>query len=835
MPTYDIPPFNDFLDGESSTVRSKLNTNFDHAEAYLQGIEDRLEETESALHLDGVIWKRPEDVADLVVSAGTGLSVNLTAGEALIGFRLAVDAKTNDGGTGGAITNGATNYCYLMQDGTLYFNTTGTPPTSQRNILLAKVVASGGAVISEDNYSIGVVRGIGQPSLRAFTCTATEAVRDAVYVSAANTVAQAQSDDAAPAKARVVGIILAKESATSCIVGTDGAVIGGFMGLTVGSAYYLQTTAGALGTGKPTAPDPIVPVGIAVSTTAMLVKVFLDEAQLSGGGGGAHAESHEVGGSDPVDGNLDANARVAARRNSSATTYKRRRLNFIEGTGINIGVSDDAAEEEVEVSIASVGTAAHEATHESGGADELPLGDLAGSLTNAQHGTLSGGDHSGDLTGNARVGVRKNTAGTTYKRRRINLVEGTNIGITVADDAGDEEVDVTIAATGSLGAHAESHQTGGEDEVYYGQLERANDDATLHDDYVDAPHISAGLRDEVTRPDGNMCPDPGFESADSTVPLWGKMVSGSGVTPVQSAARHKQGRCSCKLSLGTLTEAADYSQITSELVPVPDESAASVGVAIWYRFWLQSANGTEYVKAYLDWNDNTKVPTTSTTIKDGVVGSSWALVEGWATVPTATRWCSLRIKQTDDGTAGDVYVDAVELRVCYEESRKVEIYPDSNSGWVADGTNNNFGTAADSGTSEGWDGTNKFFYVQVKNNGGDATADIDLYAHFQVPFDFFSLTNFKFWSQTSIGSGNTKFEVVEILDPAGAAVTTSPASPIDKQNTTMTQDTATVSGSPAWTKGGRVTVHLKLFAVASGTHWVRVGPIEMNYTASVGR
>jgi hypothetical protein len=461
MPTYDIPSFQDFADGESSTVRSKLNANFDNAEAYLQGLEDRLEETESALHLDGVIWKRPGDVAHLIVSAGAGLSVNVSAGEALIGYCVNANAKTNEAGNG--ITDGATNYCFLMQDGSLYFNTTGTPPTSQRNILLATVTASGGAITTVNNYADGVVRGVGQPSLRAFICGAECAVRDAVSVSAANTVAQAQSDDGAPAKARVVGIILAKESATSCLVATDGAIVGGFTGLTIGSAYYLQTTAGALGTGKPTAPDPIVPVGIAVSTTALLVKVFIDEAQISGGGGGAHAASHEVGGSDPLTNNLDANARAGVRRNSSSETNKRRRLNFIEGTGIQIGLMDDPTEEEVEISIASTGTAAHESTHESGGSDELPLDTLAGSLTNDQHGTLTGGDHSGNLTGNARLGVRKNTGGTTYKRRRVNLIEGANIGITVADDSGDEEVDVTIAATGSLGPHAGTHEDGGSD------------------------------------------------------------------------------------------------------------------------------------------------------------------------------------------------------------------------------------------------------------------------------------------------------------------------------------------------------------------------------------
>jgi len=283
MPTKDIPSYNHWVDG-FTPHGADFNEDFDQTETQLQGIEDRLEESLTALHIDGVIWKRPGDVVDLLVSAGAGLSVNVSAGEALVGYRLEVTAKTNDGGTGGTIADASTNYCYLMQDMTLFFNVTGVAPTTQRNILLATVTTAGGVVTAVNNYAVGVVRGVGQPSLRSFTCTATEAVRDAVYISAANTVSQAESDDANPAKARVVGIILAKESATSCVVGVDGAIVGGYTGLSSGSAYYLQTVAGTLGTGKPTAPDPIVPVGIAVSTTAMLVKVFVDEAALGGPG-----------------------------------------------------------------------------------------------------------------------------------------------------------------------------------------------------------------------------------------------------------------------------------------------------------------------------------------------------------------------------------------------------------------------------------------------------------------------------------------------------------------------------------------------------------------------
>lgn len=62
---------------------------------------------------------------------------------------------------------------------------------------------------------------------------------------------------------------------------------------------------------------------------------------------------------------------------------------------------------------------------------------------------IPGADIRGNLDANARVGVRKNSAGSTYLRRRINVIEGSGISVTLADDATDEEVDVTLTATRS--------------------------------------------------------------------------------------------------------------------------------------------------------------------------------------------------------------------------------------------------------------------------------------------------------------------------------------------------------------------------------------------------
>lgn len=60
-------------------------------------------------------------------------------------------------------------------------------------------------------------------------------------------------------------------------------------------------------------------------------------------------------------------------------------------------------------------------------------------------------DETAALGNNARVAVNKNSGATVGARRRINFIEGANVTLTVADDAGNEEIDVTIAASGGGG------------------------------------------------------------------------------------------------------------------------------------------------------------------------------------------------------------------------------------------------------------------------------------------------------------------------------------------------------------------------------------------------
>jgi len=80
---------------------------------------------------------------------------------------------------------------------------------------------------------------------------------------------------------------------------------------------------------------------------------------------------------------------------------------------------------------ADISDFAHQATHQTGGSDAL----------------------AGLVDANARLAVRKNSGGADIgPRRRLNLIEGANVTLTIADDAPNEEVDVTIAASGGGGS-----------------------------------------------------------------------------------------------------------------------------------------------------------------------------------------------------------------------------------------------------------------------------------------------------------------------------------------------------------------------------------------------
>lgn len=50
-----------------------------------------------------------------------------------------------------------------------------------------------------------------------------------------------------------------------------------------------------------------------------------------------------------------------------------------------------------------------------------------------------------------RIRFRKNSAGATFTSQRVNLIEGSGIGITLTEDTVDREADITIMNTGAGG------------------------------------------------------------------------------------------------------------------------------------------------------------------------------------------------------------------------------------------------------------------------------------------------------------------------------------------------------------------------------------------------
>lgn len=86
-------------------------------------------------------------------------------------------------------------------------------------------------------------------------------------------------------------------------------------------------------------------------------------------------------------------------------------------------------------------------------ANAVFAGPTSGSPAAATFRALVAADLPSSADLNARVAVKKN--GTLVgTRRAINLIEGTNVTLSISDDSGNEEVDVTIAASGGGGGGA---------------------------------------------------------------------------------------------------------------------------------------------------------------------------------------------------------------------------------------------------------------------------------------------------------------------------------------------------------------------------------------------
>jgi hypothetical protein len=147
-------------------------------------------------------------------------------------------------------------------------------------------------------------------------------------------------------------------------------------------------------------------------------------------------------------------------------------VNFTAGTNITLAGVDNLVDGRIDITITAAGSSGGVVTDGtygdvvvSGTGTVWTVSGLASKVSTSRNLNVTspitgGGDLSADrtfgfdqtvaLNNNARVTVRKNTGADVGPRRRLNLIEGSNITLTVTDDGAAEEVDIIIAAASGI-------------------------------------------------------------------------------------------------------------------------------------------------------------------------------------------------------------------------------------------------------------------------------------------------------------------------------------------------------------------------------------------------
>ena len=126
-------------------------------------------------------------------------------------------------------------------------------------------------------------------------------------------------------------------------------------------------------------------------------------------------------------------------------------LNFIEGTGILLTIADDGSEIDVTIDTTGVVTSAFTTINAPSGTD--PAADSATDTLNLAVDATSNLTITGDSSTDTvtwdwdGVTVRKNTGINLGTRPQLNFIEGSNITLTINDDATSDEMDITIATS----------------------------------------------------------------------------------------------------------------------------------------------------------------------------------------------------------------------------------------------------------------------------------------------------------------------------------------------------------------------------------------------------
>ena len=124
--------------GETSkqVTKSRLNHNFDILANNDQNIEDRFEDTFDSLFGGGII-------TGMEATIGTGLSIQVSEGKALIGCEISWP-----GGTVAVLANANPGYIFFCHDGTWHVDTDNTPPDDKSSFLYATYVSDASSVTS---------------------------------------------------------------------------------------------------------------------------------------------------------------------------------------------------------------------------------------------------------------------------------------------------------------------------------------------------------------------------------------------------------------------------------------------------------------------------------------------------------------------------------------------------------------------------------------------------------------------------------------------------------------------------------------------------------------
>jgi hypothetical protein len=211
------------------------------------------------------------DVDVTAANGGTGTATGVGGDGGNVSI-FAGNAGTNNGaggGNGGDLTGDAGVATGAGTNGIINI---GTAIASAMTIANGSIPVTANGIWTFTNAIIGTISNSNTvQSTSTFTCPSGVAVRDTVYLT--GSLAVDQADASVIATVPVIGFVKTKPTATTCTLQYYGE-LSGFTGLTPAAKYYLSLTAGGITTTAPSASGEIVQqVGIAISSTILLVKI----------------------------------------------------------------------------------------------------------------------------------------------------------------------------------------------------------------------------------------------------------------------------------------------------------------------------------------------------------------------------------------------------------------------------------------------------------------------------------------------------------------------------------------------------------------------------------